>query len=792
MANSKFTIHLDGVPVVLSSLGDMRKAAQSLEDQLANADLGSKKFDDLVSQLAKVKSALKNVDEATDGLTTEAKIGAISASAAGLAGAFAAAEGAAALLGAESEDLQKTMVKVQAAMAIAGGVQQLGVGLTQAQKAMTAFGISTKVALGPIAIFLAAAAAIAAAVLLMRESTSAATKAQEAYGEALKAQAPALATARIELDKTVVALKATAAGTQERSDALEELQKQYPEYISNIDKEKAKTGDLAEVIDIATKAMENKIRMQAAADVAQKAMTKQIAAELELRELATKAGIDYDKFLKGLSESGAETDGVMARLLDNTNAFAESAARNVGELFTGTSGKIGLFEANAKGSSSYRDLRAAMQEVQAALAIGTPLQEADTAAKKRATEQNRALEAATKAYLEARSHDNGALRESKKLQEEMRVAAAEAGNEEIRTRKASEELKRTEAERIAILANAQLAADNASRHNSEALREEQRRNEKTLTQETKDQANARIQAALDEAKARRAAMLAMGQQLADAGLGIAQAINGLLNQMDADRLAYLDKQMQAEQAAIAATDQKLAQSAEKQKTLEANLAHASTDQRGKVLHLMDLEEKQRQKLLVQKAQEAKQEKQLEDEKKKIMLAQFERNKELQEGQAFINVAAAVIKALTDAPFPLNIVLSTAAGVEGGIEIAKIASQKPPSFAEGRWTGAGFGMPDKSGYKMAGVVHEMEYVIPKRVAYNPIYRPLMDNVEQAVVHGNSTQGGGNGGAAMGGVEQRLDMLNDRIAELAARPSVVSVREITDAQKNTSKVMARATL
>lgn len=57
---------------------------------------------------------------------------------------------------------------------------------------------------------------------------------------------------------------------------------------------------------------------------------------------------------------------------------------------------------------------------------------------------------------------------------------------------------------------------------------------------------------------------------------------------------------------------------------------------------------------------------------------------------------------------------TAAKVRTGLSIATIAAQGVGqlSFDKGGYTGFGYGRPDASGFKPAGIVHEGEYVIPK--------------------------------------------------------------------------------
>jgi hypothetical protein len=87
--------------------GDKLEAAKSKVAQLAD------EFSDLQTEVKTLGSDTKNID----GLINLAT---------GLAGAYSVAQGAAALLGDEDEDLQKSLLKVQAAMSILQGLQQIG------------------------------------------------------------------------------------------------------------------------------------------------------------------------------------------------------------------------------------------------------------------------------------------------------------------------------------------------------------------------------------------------------------------------------------------------------------------------------------------------------------------------------------------------------------------------------------------------------------------------------------------------------------------------------------------
>ena len=103
---------------------------------------------------------------------------------------------------------------------------------------------------------------------------------------------------------------------------------------------------------------------------------------------------------------------------------------------------------------------------------------------------------------------------------------------------------------------------------------------------------------------------------------------------------------------------------------------------------------------------------------------FKKQKKLQLAQVAISLATELASiAANSAGNPLNAFTGGGAGVAqnqilGAIAVARsaiqagvIASQK---FADGGYTGSGFGSPDSSGFKQAGVVHEGEYVVPKNV------------------------------------------------------------------------------
>lgn len=80
-------------------------------------------------KVANMKEELADVKDTINALNPEAKFNAVAGAVQGIAGGFAAAQGAMALFGAQSEEVQQQMLKVQGALALSQGINQvLGLG----------------------------------------------------------------------------------------------------------------------------------------------------------------------------------------------------------------------------------------------------------------------------------------------------------------------------------------------------------------------------------------------------------------------------------------------------------------------------------------------------------------------------------------------------------------------------------------------------------------------------------------------------------------------------------------
>ena len=185
MAEKK-VIELEVKSDSLGSLKSQLRAAQNEVNELA-AKFGatSQEAVNAAKRAAELKDAIADAKALTDSFNPDGKFNALSASIGGALNGFQAFEGALGLVGVESEDLQKTLLKVESAMALSQGVQglleakdsfkQLGAVAADALK-----GIRTGIAATGIGLLVVALGAIVAYWDDIKEAVSGVSSEQEA------------------------------------------------------------------------------------------------------------------------------------------------------------------------------------------------------------------------------------------------------------------------------------------------------------------------------------------------------------------------------------------------------------------------------------------------------------------------------------------------------------------------------------------------------------------------------------------------------------------------------------
>jgi hypothetical protein len=125
-----------GVKVKVDA-GDVGKSVGSLKQQLREAQsevaalsdkfgATSKEAINAAKKAAELKDRIGDAKALTDAFNPDAKFKALTASLSGVAGGFAALQGAVGLFGNKAEAVEKTLLKVQSAMALSQGLQAVG------------------------------------------------------------------------------------------------------------------------------------------------------------------------------------------------------------------------------------------------------------------------------------------------------------------------------------------------------------------------------------------------------------------------------------------------------------------------------------------------------------------------------------------------------------------------------------------------------------------------------------------------------------------------------------------
>ena len=112
------------------SIGSLKKQLREAQNEVVAL---SEKFGatsaeaiNAAKKAAELRDKIGDAKALTDAFNPDAKFKALTASLSGVAGGFGAVQGAMALFGAESDNVQKTLLKVQSAMAISQGLQSVG------------------------------------------------------------------------------------------------------------------------------------------------------------------------------------------------------------------------------------------------------------------------------------------------------------------------------------------------------------------------------------------------------------------------------------------------------------------------------------------------------------------------------------------------------------------------------------------------------------------------------------------------------------------------------------------
>ena len=108
-----------------ASVKSVKAELRQLKAEMAGLEIGSAEFTKLAQRAGELEDAIGDANAAAKAFNPEAKFQAFAGVLGGVANGFSAAQGAMALFGSESEDINKIMVQTQGAIALATGVNGL-------------------------------------------------------------------------------------------------------------------------------------------------------------------------------------------------------------------------------------------------------------------------------------------------------------------------------------------------------------------------------------------------------------------------------------------------------------------------------------------------------------------------------------------------------------------------------------------------------------------------------------------------------------------------------------------
>ena len=122
-------IQVGGQEKVLQSMGEVRKELKAAQFDVLklseNFGASSKEAIEAAKRVAQLKDAIGDAKDLVGAFNPDAKFKALSGTIQGVAGGFAAVQGALGLVGVEGENVQKTLLKVQSALAFSEGLNSV-------------------------------------------------------------------------------------------------------------------------------------------------------------------------------------------------------------------------------------------------------------------------------------------------------------------------------------------------------------------------------------------------------------------------------------------------------------------------------------------------------------------------------------------------------------------------------------------------------------------------------------------------------------------------------------------
>lgn len=316
-----YVSHWDGMPESLNEAGkgikELRAEIKQYQTQVLNAEEGTKEWEDAMLNLANAQFQMRDMNEKSRYAVADLgeQLANVTGIASGVMSGFSAIQGAMVLCGAETENFEKTMLKLQSAMAIVQGLQ----GLEGLQDRVTGLVSSIKVAVkmmgkgGWIGVLIAVVTAITAVVshlTIKNRKIKDGTKALEDYNKAANATVGTYADEIAKIKILEMAATDVNRTYEDRIKASKELLKILGEEVTDTKAMAVANGEYADAIDKVTEKLIQQARMEGALDLIKEKQKEILEQQVKVNERITEAPTGWDKVQAGLVQGAmaAETN----------------------------------------------------------------------------------------------------------------------------------------------------------------------------------------------------------------------------------------------------------------------------------------------------------------------------------------------------------------------------------------------------------------------------------------------------------------------------------------------------
>ena len=354
------------------TMGSVRQLTQLAMEARALGPEFQQVANEIIKQAGRMKDAIADTrGEVTYFASDTRKLDAVLGGIQGVAGGFAAIQGAMALAGVENKNLQATMVKLQGAMALVSGLQAVQNTLQQESAAVQGFlalrttvltaaqtayttvsagaigtqrALNIAMAAAPWALAIAAISAVVISIASYKDKITKATREQKLFNEINSETQKNFEEEVKSVSGLLAVVNNHNASMQERKNALAEIQKIYPDFLANQNLDKVTSDQLK----TATSSLTNEIFKQAKAKAAFTKLQELSAKMIDFELGKQQAQISTQAEINRLYASGASASQVQG-FIESQKNVGLIAAKNAAEIQTQIDAIINM--ASAQGLS---------------------------------------------------------------------------------------------------------------------------------------------------------------------------------------------------------------------------------------------------------------------------------------------------------------------------------------------------------------------------------------------------------------------------------------------------------